>query len=181
MDSISTHELSEQELNAQCTRKIMELKSYIEHDDHDDDQIQEKRISVYEAIKEKGGGEIKDGFFRTRMKWAVINHQKAGKSVDNGFWKRDSIEIVRTDHLAEKEASVNILKDMRGKPVDEQVIEKITFETFLKSLSEIEKRFVHLRIVDWTYMKIMKKLKLTQEMLAEVQRSVRRKINAAYA
>ena len=123
---------------------------------------------------------IKDAYYRTKLKFVITNYLKKGKSIDNGFWKRDTINIIPCDSV-NSDVSANILKDMHGKPVDEQVIEKITFERFLGSLSMIEQRFTFLRIMDYTYLKIMRKLKLTQKMLAEVQRSVRTKINAAYA
>ena len=182
MESTATHELSEHELNAQCTQKINEFEDYLKkYAKEDDDLIQEGNIGIYDAIKEKNGvSNIKDAYYRTKLKFVITNYLKKGKSIDNGFWKRDTINIIPCDSV-NSDVSANILKDTYSTPVDQQVIDKITLENLLNSLSGIEKRFVHLRIIGLTYMKIMKRLRLTQKMLAEVQNSVRCKIDIAYA
>jgi hypothetical protein len=182
MNNTATHELSEQELHAQCTEKIQEFSGYLRnYAKQDDDLIQEGNIGIYNAIKEKGGAsQIRESYFKTKMKFNIINHLKRGKSVDNGFYKRNTINIIPCDSV-NSDVSANILKDTYSKPVDEQVIDKIMLEKLLGSFSGIEQRFVYLRLIGLTYLKIMKKLKLTQKMLAEVQNSVRHKINLTYA
>ena len=167
------------DLNLECTQKIMDFRPYIvEQAKGDDDLIQESYIGIYDIIKEKS--KPKESYFKTKIHWKMVNYGKQGKSVDNGFWKRDKLRIVRTDQF-DNYLSSNILKDLDSKPVDEQVIDKITFENFLGSLSELEKKFVHRRIIGWTFIKIMKKLKLRQELLDQIRKSVRYKIKTAYS
>jgi DNA-directed RNA polymerase specialized sigma24 family protein len=184
MDSTTpaTHELSENELHAQSTQKINEFAGYLKnYAKEDDDLIQEGNIGVYNAIKEKGGAtKIKESYFKTKMKFVITNYLKKGKSIDNGFWKRDTINIIPCDSV-NSDVSANILKDTYSKPVDEQVIDKVALENLLSSLSETEKRFIHLRIMDWGYIQITKKLRLTTDKLNEIRQSVRSKINTAYA
>ena len=184
MDSTTpaTHELSENELHTQSTQKITEFAGYLKnYAKEDDDLIQEGNIGVYNAIKEKGGAtKIKESYFKTKMKFVITNYLKKGKSIDNGFWKRDTINIIPCDSV-NSDVSANILKDTYSKPVDEQVIDKVAMDNLLDSLSATEKTFVHRRIMGWTYINIMKKLSLTTEMLDEIRKSVRCKINTAYA
>ena len=166
------------DLNLESTRKIMDFKRYIvEQAKGDDDLIQEGYIGIYDIIKEKD--KVKESYFKTKIHWKMVNYGKQGKSVDNGFWKRDQLKIVRSDQL-DSDLSANFLKDFNSKPVDEQVIEKIAFERFLSSLSELEKSFIHRRIIGWTFIKIMKKLKLREELLDQIRKSVRYKIETAF-
>ena len=181
-NNTATQELSEQELHAQCTEKIQEFSGYLRnYAKQDDDLIQEGNIGVYNAIREKGGSsEIRESYFRTKMKFVITNYLKKGKSIDNGFWKRDKVNIMSVDSV-NSDVAATILNDKISKPVDEQVIDKVAMDNLLDSLSETEKTFVHRRIMGWTYINIMKKLNLTTELLDEIRKSVRCKIQTAYA
>jgi hypothetical protein len=181
-NNAATQELSEQELHAQCTEKIQEFSGYLRnYAKQDDDLIQEGNIGVYNAIKEKGvATNIKESYFKTKMKFVITNYLKKGRSIDNGFWKRDKINIMSMDSV-NSDLAATILNDKISKPVDEQVIDKVAMDNLLDSLSETEQKFVHLRIMDWGYIKIIKKLRLTTDKLNEIRQSVRSKINTAYA
>jgi hypothetical protein len=182
-NNTATQELSEQELHAQCTEKIQEFSGYLRnYAKGDDDLIQEGNIGIYNAIREKGGSsQIREAYYRTKLKFVIKNHQKKGKSIDNGFWKRDKINIMSVDSV-NSDVAATILNDKISKPVDEQVIDKLGMDTLLDSLSETEQKFVHSRILmGWTYINIMKKLNLTTELLDEIRQSVRFKIQTAFA
>jgi DNA-directed RNA polymerase specialized sigma24 family protein len=178
-NNTATQELSEQELHAKCTEKIQEFSGYLRnYAKQDDDLIQEGNIGVYNAIREKGSAT--DSYFKRKMSFVIKNYLKKGKSIDNGFWKRDKVNIMSVDSV-NSDVAATILNDKISKPVDEQVIDKVAMDNLLDSLSETEKTFVHRRIMGWTYINIMKKLNLTTELLDEIRKSVRCKIQTAYA
>ena len=88
----------------------------------------------------------------------MLKSLRRGRSVDNGFRNRKALEIVHCDQFTDTDLAANIFKDLHRRPVDEQVIEKITFQGFIENLTDLELRFVQHRIVGWPVGKIMRKL-----------------------
>ena len=168
------------EVNVLYNQRIKGVRPYIfKLAKGDDDLIQEGYIGVYNAIKKKP--DLKPSYLKAQAQWNMINSIKKGRSVDNGFWKRETLKIIHTDQIENYDLSANILKDIDRKPVDEQVIEKITFETFIGSLTGIEERIVRYRIAGWTLKQVKTKLKLSRRRLEALRREIRFKIKECYA
>ena len=169
-----------QQFNHLYDQRIAKLKPYIMRQARgNDDLVQEQYIGVYLALKDKP--DCNEQYLKASAKWNMIISTKKGRSIDNGFWKREDLEVVHCYQTEDMDIAANILKDSYRKPVDEQVIEKIAFENFLACLTETEKRFVQHRIVGWTVAKIREKLELSKEKVREMKREIRFKIGHAFA
>ena len=167
------------ELNRIYEQRIGRLQTFVFKLTQDDDLAQELRIGIYNALRRDPHGS--DSYLKTEAKWNLIRSIRKGRSVDNGSWNRKALKIVYYDQIEDDELAANILKDMDRRPVDEQVIAKITFESFLSSLTELEKRLVQHRIVGWSFRKIAKKLEISKNRLSRMKKEIRFKINEAFA
>ena len=111
----------------------------------------------------------------------IAHEKKRGRSIDNGYWNRDQVKIIHCDQYEAEEAASIILADMRRRPLDEQVIEKIAFERFFENLNVLEKLFVRFKMENISAKKIMQKMRITKNKLKNLKAGIRLKIEEAFA
>ncbi|MFC1885461.1 hypothetical protein ACFLZM_00165 [Thermodesulfobacteriota bacterium] len=172
--------MTTQELNMLTEQKIKVLTPHMRAQSRgDDDSFQEQCIGVYQALKKEPNATTR--YLKNGAKWNLIRERQRGRSIDNGYWKRDRVKIIHLDQYNAEEAASLILADMRSRPLDEQVIEKIAVERFFENLNYLERRFVGLKIEDLSAKKIMQRMRITKNRLKRIKINIRLKIGEAFA
>ena len=109
-----------QQLDKLYNEKIKDLTPFIiTQCGWDDDAIQEQCIGVYEALAFNPSANNR--YLKNKARWNMTKARRKGRSVDNGFWKRNALEMVHCDQFEDSGIPAIILKDKKRKPVDEQV------------------------------------------------------------
>ena len=125
----------------------------------------------------------KDRIIKNNVVWKRIKFASKGKSVDSDIdsFKRRAkhIEIIKLDAIAE-EVSEYILED-KSVPIDVKVIDKISWERYLKTLDNVEKLFVMARLKELSREQIYKTLEIGQYAYLKMRKSALRKFKECFA
>ncbi len=170
--------MTNRELNRLYEERMNHLAPYI-RTIPDEDLAQEARIGIYEALKEYP--HANDFYLRQRAKWHIGTSLRKGKSVDNGFWKRDQIEILHYDPSYADDMFLFIFKNRTTIPLDQLVIDKIGSERFLAQLTEMERKIVRHKLEGCSDKKIKSKLKISDRQFGTAREEILFKIKLAFA
>ena len=145
--------MTDQELKTMFMEELPSVQSHLKYyAEGDDDHTQNGLTNMWSAIvtnneknkRRKEKKSLNTRFLKNSIRWGIICEARRGSSVDSdikSFKRRDrDIEIIQTDAV-EAEVKEFILVD-RNLALDEKVIGKISFERFIDSLNNLEKRFV---------------------------------------
>ena len=114
MNIQSLHHLYQQRLPE--IEKSIDIKS-----NGNADLRQEGLFGAYQALRIDPYGS--KGFLLNKATWEMVSSVRKGKSVDNGFYKRKNLKIVRYQHLPLEDGIFAEAASSNGQePVDEQAI-----------------------------------------------------------
>jgi len=146
-----------------------------------DDLKQEGLIGAYKAIEKDP--HANNRFMLNKAKWSMVSFLRKGRSVDNGFYKRKNLKVIRYNQLPTDDgifaaAVSNVDKD----PVDEQAIFHIDLARFLEKLSQNERSFIRFKMMDGlSDVCIKRRLGITFPHLYEIKRNIRRQIGMSFS
>ena len=145
------------------------------------DLRQEGLFGAYQALSIDPHGS--KGFLLNKAQWEMVESWRKGKSVDNGFYKRKDLKIVRYQHLPFEDGIFAEAVSSNGKdPVDEQAIFRVDLERFFDRLTSNETLYIRYKTMDGLPdVLIRKRLKITFPQLWEIKRNIRTQIEAAFA
>lgn len=170
--------MTNQELNRIYEERINHLSPYIRRISNED-MAQECRIGIYQAIRNDPNAN--NTYLKQRSKWQMNNAGRKGRSVDNGFWKRDKIRIVHYDHSTTDAIFLMIFKNRMTIPLEDLVIDKITTEGFFDTLTEIERMIVNYKLDGLSDRKIEFRLNMSHIRFKRIRKEIRLKIRLAFA
>jgi len=105
------------------------------------DLRQEGLFGAYQALSIDPHGS--KGFQLNKTQWEMVESWRKGKSVDNGFYKRKDLKIVRYQHLPFEDGIFAEAVSSNGKdPVDEQAIFRVDLERFFDRLTSNETLYI---------------------------------------
>ena len=113
----------------------------------------------------------------------MVSSLRKGKSVDNGFYKRKNLKVIRYDHLPFEDGIFAEAVSSNGRdPVDEQAIFRVDLGRFLEKLSHNERLFIQAKAMDGlSDPNIKRKLGITFETLKAMKVNIRRQIGMSFA
>ena len=172
--------MNQQEWNSLCEERINNLAPYVRAmSGGNGDLAQECAIGIFQALGKDPHGN--DRFLKNSAKWEMLNYLHRGRSVDNGFLKRDKIRIVHYDHSTTDVMFLMIFKNRMTIPLEDLVIDKITMEGFFDTLTEIERIIVNYKLDGLSNTKIDFRLNISYSRLKKIRKEIRFKINLAFA
>ena len=163
--------------------RMKDVETIINIESNDDDDLkQEGLLGVYHALRKDPHGSTR--FLMNKAKWGIISSLRKGRSVDNGFYKRKNLKIIHHNQSPCEDGLFAAVIPENGKyPVDEQAIFRIDLERFMEKLTENERQFIRLKVIDGVAnnTEIRKKLKIPCKEMAEITWNVRQQIKLAFA
>jgi len=146
-----------------------------------DDLKQEGLIGAYKALNTDPYAT--DRFMLNRAKWSMASFQRKGRSVDNGFYKRKNLKVIRYNQLPADDAIFAAAVSNGDKePVDEQAIFRIDLQRFLEKLSRNERSFIRYKMIDGlSDVCIKRRLGITFETVRTMKVNIRKQIQASFA
>jgi hypothetical protein len=145
------------------------------------DLRQEGLFGAYQALRTDPHGS--KGYLLNKAQWEMIESWRKGKSVDNGFYKRKNLKIIRYQHLPlEDGVFAEAVSNNGREKVDEQAIFRVDLERLFSRLSYNEIHYIKHKIMDgMSDVSIKRRLQVTFENLKEMKRNIRRQIGLAFA
>jgi len=137
-----------QALHNTFSQRLTDIEHIISIESNGNDDLkQEGLIGAYKALNTDP--HANNRFMLKKAKWSMVSFLRKGRSVDNGFYKRKSLKVIRYDQLVFDDgifaaAVSNVDKD----PVDEQAIFHIDLARFLERLSQNERSFIRFKMMD---------------------------------
>lgn len=168
-------------LNHLYTERLPEIESTIRAKANGNDDLkQEGLIGAYQALQNNPCGTR--SYLLNKAKWQMVSSLRKGRSVDNGFHKRDQLNVIHYDGLPYDDGIFKAAVSNNGKaPVDEQAIFRVDLERFLDSLSRNEYLYVRYKTMDgMSDDSIRSLLRISFPQLYEIKRSIRRQIDLAF-
>jgi DNA-directed RNA polymerase specialized sigma24 family protein len=112
-----------------------------------DDLKQEGLFGAYLALKKDTNAT--DRFLINKAKWEMVCSLRKGRSVDNGFYKRENLKIIHYTQSPFEDGIFAAVVSSNGKePVDEKAIFRIDLTRFLEKLSKNERRFIRYKVMN---------------------------------
>ena len=182
--------MTNQELHKVFEENLAEpkIRSHLKYYAENEDSFQNGLTNMWSAIvtnneknkRRKEKKTLNTRYLRNSIRWGIICEARRGVSVDSdikSFKRRErDIEIIRTDAVAE-EVKEFIFADW-SLPVDEIVFGKIAYQSFVDSLSTIERRLVLSKLREELRDKLYKEL--GQYKFMATYRACRQKFRAAF-
>jgi hypothetical protein len=169
--------MTNQELNRLYEERINHLAPYI-RTIPDDDMAQEARIGIFEALKKEP--DANNTYLQRSASWRISNFLKRGRSVDNGFWKRDQIKILSYDSSSADEIFSFIFKNRMMIPLDDLVLDKIGMDKFFSYLTDVERKIVNHKLDGWHDNRIEAELKISHRQFMKIRGDILSKIELAF-
>jgi len=172
--------VNSQKLNRLFVERINSLAPYL-RGIPDDGLRQEASIGVYLVLK--SDPEATDRYLINGAKWNQSRSLKKGRSVDNGFYKREYLPIVHYDQLPIHDGVFSqVIPSNGGTPLDNRVIDKICLEKLLDDLTQPETEVFRYKVLEELHDKqIKRKLRIGHEKLKGIKAELRYKIDRAFA
>ena len=113
----------------------------------------------------------------------MVSSIRKGRSVDNGFYKRKNLKVIRYNQLpADDKVFSAFIHEYGREPVDEQALFRISLERLFHGLSDNETRYIRHKTMDgMSDVSIRKTLRITFTQIYEIKRNIRRQIELAFA
>jgi DNA-directed RNA polymerase specialized sigma24 family protein len=144
---------TQQTFDAMFENKLNTLMPYLVRTARGDaDLIQEGIIGIWESMKSCPYAANK--YHTTKAKWSIISVSRGvGRSVDipKQYPRKLPITLVHYDAIpenADADLSQAMLTDKNGLPLDEVVIRKMDFESFINTLTAAEADYIRYKMVD---------------------------------
>ena len=174
-------------MNSQTLHNIYNQRLQdIEHIIHkqsngNDDLKQEGLIGAYQALKEDPNAN--KTFMVNRAKWSMLSSLRKGRSVDNGFYKRKNLKVIRYDQLKCDDGIFATALSSKGvEPVDEQAIFRINLARFLERLSRNERYYIRFKVMEGlSDVRIKRRLDITFETLKAMKVNLRKQIQLSFS
>ena len=135
-------------------------------------------MKVFETLIDKP--HLTDNMLKDQVKWSINDDRKRGRSIDR-FNLNRKFEYIRTDFADETFQYWDLLPSHKRTDLETEVINKISVERFLKSLSHAEEAYVHHKVRDeFSDSKIRKQTGWTRQRIDEIKESIKSKIDLAF-
>ena len=146
-----------------------------------DDLKQEGLIGAYQALKTDQ--QANKRFILNKAKWSMVSSLRKGKSVDNGYYKRKNLKVIRYNQLPTEDGVFAAAVSSKGvEPVDEQAIFRIDLCRFMEKLSRNERRFIRYKVMDGlSDVRIKWILGITFQALKAMKANIRKQIGLSFA
>jgi hypothetical protein len=147
----------------------------------DDDLRQEGLWGAYLALQKDPNAN--KTFLLNKCGWEMVASVRRGRSLDNGFYKRKNLEVIRYNQLpADDKVFSAFIREYGQEPVDEQAIFRISLQRMFHELSDNETRYIRHKTMDgMSDVSIMKTLRVSLKQIREIKRNVRRQVELAFA
>jgi DNA-directed RNA polymerase specialized sigma24 family protein len=147
----------------------------------DPDMKQEGLLAAYLALRSQPTAT--DRYLLNKSQWEMLDSVRKGRSVDNWFYKRKDLKIVRYQHLPLEDGIFAEALSSNGKePVDEQAIFRVDLGRFLEKLSHNERLFIQSKAIDGlSDVRIQKRLGITFDTLKAMKVNIRKQIGMSFA
>jgi len=168
-------------LNQVYAERLPEIENTIRAKANGNDDLkQEGLIGAYHALQNNPYGTR--SFLLNKAKWQMVSYLRRGRSVDNGFYKRDQLNVFHYDGLPYDDGIFGAAVSNTGKaPVDEQAIFRVDLERFLNRLSRNEYLYVRYKTMDgMSDESIRSLLQVSFPQLYEFKRNIRKQIDLAF-
>ena len=113
----------------------------------------------------------------------MVSFLRKGRSVDNGFYKRKNLKVIRYDQLLFDEGIFAAAVSSKGvEPVDEQAIFRVDLSRFLGKLSLNERYYIRFKVMDGlSDVRIKRILGITFETLNAMKVNIRKQIQLSFS
>lgn len=147
----------------------------------DEDLKQEGLWGAYLALKRDPNAN--KTFLLNKSGWEMVASKRRGRSVDNGFYKRENLQVIRYNQLpADDKVFSAFIREYGQEPVDEQAIFRISLQRMFHGLSDNETRYIRHKTMDgMSDVSIKERLRITFTQIREIKRNVRRQVELAFA
>lgn len=147
----------------------------------DDDLRQEAYIGIFEALKNDINAT--DRYLKNRAMWKQGTALRKGRSVDNGFHRRDELEIVHYDQLTYYDNLFSqVIHENRSVSLDDLVMDKISLESLIEDMTRHEMDIFQYKVVDEMFDKdIRAKLGVDNQRYNQIKEAIREKIGKAFS
>jgi len=170
-----------QALHNTYTQKLSDIEHIISIESNGNDDLkQEGLIGAYKALNTDP--HANNRFMLNKAKRSMVSFLRKGRSVDNGFYKRKNLKVIRYNQLPSDDgilaaAIFNGDKD----PVDEQAIFRIDLARFLEKLSQNERSFIRFKTIDGlSDVCIKRRLGISFETLRTMKTNIRKQIGMSF-
>ena len=145
------------------------------------DLRQEGLLGAYQALQKDPTATNR--YLLNKSQWEMVSSIRKGRSVDNGFYKRKNLKVIRYDQLPFEDGIFAEAVSSNGQePVDDQAIFRIDLGRFLEKLSHNESLFIQAKAMDGLPdPKIKRKLGITSETLKAMKVNIRKQIGMSFA
>lgn len=163
-------------------QKIQDIHHIIHNQSNGNDDLkQEGLIGAYKAIEKDP--HANNRFMLNKAKWSMVSFLRKGRSVDNGFYKRKNLKVIRYDQLLFDEGIFSTAVSSKGvEPVDEQAIFRVDLTRFLGKLSLNERYYIRFKVMDGlSDVRIKRILGITFETLNAMKVNIRKQIQLSFS
>lgn len=163
-------------------QRIQDIHHIIHNQSNGNDDLkQEGLIGAYRAMEKDP--HANKTFMLNKAKWSMVSFLRKGRSVDNGYHKREKVKVIRYDQLVFDDDIFAAAVSSKGvEPVDEQAIFRIDLTRFLKRLSCNERMFIRYKVMDGlSDVRIKRILGITFETLKAMKVNIRKQIQWSFS
>jgi hypothetical protein len=171
-----------QSLHHLYSERLLDIEKIIDMESNGNaDLRQEGLLGAYQALETDPHGSKR--FLLNKAKWDMVPSLRKGKSVDNGFYKRQNLKIICYDHLPLEDGIFAEAFSSSGKdPVDDHAIFRVSLERLFHRLSGKETLYIRYKTMDgMSDVSIRKRLRITFTQIYEIKQNIRRQIELAFA
>jgi DNA-directed RNA polymerase specialized sigma24 family protein len=171
-----------QALHSTYNQRLNDIEHIINIESNGNDDLkQEGLIGAYKALNTDP--HANNRFMLNKAKWSMVSFLRKGRSVDNGFYKRKNLKVIRYDHLLFEDGIFAEAVSSNGKePVDEQAIFRIDLARFLERLSRNERMFIRFKMMDGlSDVRIKMTLNISFETLKAMKTNIRKLIQTSFS
>jgi DNA-directed RNA polymerase specialized sigma24 family protein len=146
-----------------------------------DDLKQEGLIGTFKALKTDP--HANNRFMLNKAKWSMVSFLRKSRSVDNGFYKRKNLKVIRYNQLPSDDSIFAAAISNGDKdPVDEQEIFHIDLARFFEKLSQNERSFIRFKMMDGlSDVRIKMTLNISFETLRTMKTNIRKQIEMSFS
>ena len=171
-----------QALQDTLTQRLKDIEHIINIESNGNDDLkQEGLIGAYKSLN--ANPHASNRFMLNKAKWSMVSFLRKGRSVDNGFYKRKNLKVIRYNQLPTDDGIFAAAVSNGDKdPLDEQVIFKIDLQRFLGKLSRNERSFIRYKMIDGlTDVGIKRRLGITYETIRAMKSNIRKQIQTSFS
>ena len=132
--------MNHQAIEALYNERLKDIEKVINIQSCDDPDLrQEGRWGAYLALQKDPTATNR--YVLNKSQWEMVSSIRKGRSVDNGFYKRKNLKVIRYNQLpADDKVFSAFIHEYGHEPVDEHAIFRISLERLFHGLSDNETR-----------------------------------------